>query len=124
MEIYMGYHRSSETFSMKRDIPDVPTPVDRGLEILARETFDQINESGHIPVSELGASDFPLEIFYGKYGSDNQVNVRIRTQQNKVFYSGPYLPVFQAVKFAKRLQHFLRANNYGCEVIKEVVQEE
>jgi len=109
---------------VRRGFPEPLSPVEKGLELLAKYTFLDIRESSHIPVGRLKETIFPLIIFYARrYGDSNSISVRIRTSQNRVVYCGPYMPVYRAFSYAHKLQAIFRRNQYGCDVTKEIVED-
>lgn len=108
----------------RRGFYEPPSPVERDLELLAKHTFCDFQESMHTLVEEVRNPVFPLSIFYAKRDED-QVNlsVRIRTAKNKVLYNSPYLPVFRAISLANKLHSLFRVNHYGCDITREIVED-
>lgn len=100
------------------------SPVERDLERAASHAYLDVHESLQQMDRTRRAKDFPLAIYYAKKDGDAiNLSVRVRTARNKDLYVGPYMPVFKAADFAKRLFRFFEKNQYGCQRTSEIVEE-
>ena len=108
----------------RKGLPEKPSPVERDLELMARHTLHDFNAS-HRPVRDLDTTTFPLTIYYARRDGDStNISVGMRTSQKKVFYQSSYMPVFRAVSLAHSLDSLFKKNHYGCDITREIVEDD